>query len=80
MNTSLRFDYVLIPPSEHQDGYTNEELNNFFDQKADRETFWSWMRGQTGALCQKCGKFLTYPHDVRRYFEQKLLGKPTYWD
>jgi hypothetical protein len=67
------------PPVVREDklGMTEEEVKDLFAKEMWKE-FSKWMVGQTCTMWK--GKFAYYDHDVKRFVEMKLRGKPTYFD
>jgi hypothetical protein len=66
-----------LPKAKHKLGYTYAELETFLNE-SELDKFRKWIRGQTCAF--EDGVVYTYTHDVERFVDCVLKGKPTYWD
>jgi hypothetical protein len=62
---------------EEKMGLTEEEVKALFAKEMWKD-FSKWMVGQTCALWK--GEMVFYDHDVKRFLDMKLKGKPTYFD
>ncbi len=66
-----------LPKAKHKFGYTYSELETFLTL-SELEKFRKWIRGQTCAF--ENDTVYVYTHDVERFVNDVLQGKPTYWD
>jgi hypothetical protein len=60
-------------------GFWSERGAKSYISKRVWKHFCGWMTGQTVPVLPN-GKIGVYKHDVERYVDGILLGKPTYWD
>jgi hypothetical protein len=59
-------------------GMTHDQVKEYLTERI-MKAFDEWMVGQTGPILSN-GEFGYYKHDVERFADGVLLGKPTYWD